>query len=85
MTSEELAELFNQGVNGSEVGKGQVELEYVPEEGAEINQTILDLVDQAGAYLAAHPEGADRGGYVMWAEVGDAEIWYDPHDCSWVA
>lgn len=35
-------------------------------------------------WVAAHPEGSDRGGYVVWVELedGTCAFFYEP-DCEW--
>lgn len=89
-----LADKLNRyGVNAT-VSKGKVSLEAVPtdldalcdSEGtvtdAEFDQFLTDL-DGFEAHVDAHPEGRDRGGYVVWVERNGEAAWYSESDCEW--
>jgi hypothetical protein len=86
-----LAEKLNRYEVSVSVSKGEVTLTAesdfeLNDDGTAVNpevQAFLDELDDYTAYLDEHPEGADRGGYVVFVEDGDDTAQYDHGDCSW--
>lgn len=88
-----LDKLNRYGVTGS-VSKGVVTLEANPDDLDELCDTegvvndqefsnFLDELDTYEAYLDDHPEGSDRGGYVVWVEKDDDRCYYYEPDGEW--
>ena len=46
-------------------------------------QAFLDELDSYTVFLDAHPEGADRGGYVFYVKHNGETARHDPHDGCW--
>lgn len=62
------------------VRKGQV-VELENDDGDRISLQLV--VPEASGYLDAHPEGADRGGYVPMVFLGRQWTYWDSEDGSW--
>ena len=44
---------------------------------------LQEVLPGAEGYLEAHPEGADRGGYVPMVFLGKKAVYWDPSDTGW--
>jgi len=77
-----LAQKLNaDGVYPTSMGKGQVALFKDDDQGNEIDVTAN--YPDIELYIDEHPEGADRGGYVPWAEAGSDTAFYYGPDGEW--
>jgi len=71
MTNEELAEELNQKSAFPDVNKGKVQILGIDEKPIDCPGT---------GYVDAHPEGADRGGYVPYWECNGAKAYYSSNE-----
>ena len=88
-----IEKLVGYGVNYS-VSKGVVTLEALPDnldslcgtDGTVNDKEFSDFLDELNTYttyIDAHPEGSDRGGYVVWVEHGNEKCFYYEPSCEW--